>query len=284
MIAVLLALTSALAYGVSDFLSGRASRTVHFARIALITQVVMTAATWCVVGFLPGVPVASAIVWGLIAGLGSSGGTLFLYRGLGAGAMNVVAPLSAATAALVPVAAGLALGERPTWLVLIGVAVLIPAIWLISAGPAQPGSRSRLVDGAVDGLLAGVAFAVSFIALDRAPSGVGLWPAAYAQLSALVVVGLAAWWVLRRTARADARTPRNAVIAAGSAGLLGALAVASFLLATGHGLLVVVSVLTSLYPAVTVLLAILVLKERSAPVQRVGLALAVVGVIMVVLG
>lgn len=286
MTAVLLALLAAFSYGVSDYLSGAASRKVHYGTVALVTQLVMTVATWIVVWFVPGTRGGGALTWGLVAGLGSSFGTFLLYRGLGAGQMNVVAPLSAATAAVVPVAAGLLLGERPSWVVLLGVAVIVPAIWLISSGEKQPGSSGRLVEGAIDGLLAGVAFAVSFIALDRAPAGSGLWPAAYAQLSALVVVAIAVGLVLRRArARGALTTPTAKDLApAGVAGLLGALAVASFLLATGAGLLVVVSVLTSLYPAVTVLLARVLLAERTAPVQVVGLVLAAVGVVLVAAG
>lgn len=284
MTAVLLALAAAVAYGVSDFLSGNASRTVHYARVALITQAVMSLVTWAAVGLFDGVSTAGAIGWGLTAGLGSSFGTVFLYRGLGSGQMNVVAPLSAATAAVVPVVVGLALGERPSGWVLLGVALIIPAIWLISSSAPQPGQRGRVGAGAVDGLLAGVAFAVSFIALDQAPSDGGLWPAAYAQLSATVVIAIGAMLILRRSRHRDGPTPRRAVAAAAASGVLGAVAVSAFLLATGYGLLVVVSVLTALYPAITVLLARLLLGESAIAAQVLGFALAAGGVVLVAAG
>lgn len=284
MTAVLLALTSAFAYGLSDFLSGAASRTTHYARVALVTQLVMTVATWSVVGFFGGSSTAASVGWGLAAGLGSSLGTVFLYRGLGSGQMNVVAPLSAATAAVVPVAVGLTLGERPSALVLLGVAMIIPSIWLISSSAPQAGRRGRAGQGAIDGLLAGVAFAVSFVALDQSPSDAGLWPAAYAQLSAMVVIAVAALLILRRAGRRESPMPRTAMLAALAAGVLGSVAVATFLLATGYGLLVVVSVLTSLYPAITVLMARFLLGESATAAQVAGFALAAAGVVLVTIG
>ena len=291
MVAVSLSLLAAVAYGVSDFLSGVASRAVHYARVALLVQLVMTLSTWAVVAIFGGTASQGAVVWGLVAGLGTSAGTVLLYRGLGAGQMNVVAPLSAATAALVPVIVGLVLGERPSWLVLVGVLLIIPAIWLISATPPQPGSTARFAEGAVDGLLAGVGFALSFIALDRAPDDAGLWPAAWAQLSALAVIAVAAPLIVRASRRASVseqavagRLSRRSVLPAATAGVLGAVAVASFLFASRSGLLVVASVLTSLYPAITVLLAAGFLGERTVRVQVVGLALASTGVVLVAVG
>lgn len=295
MTAVLLALLSAVAYGASDFLSGVASRLTHYVRVSLLTQLSMTAATWIAVLLAGGASTSGALTWGLIAGIGSSAGTLLLYRGLGAGQMNVVAPLSAATAAVLPVLAGLVGGERPSWMVLAGVVVLLPAIWLVSSAPSEGEGSGRFADGALDGLLAGVGFALSFVALDRAPSGSGLWPAAYAQLAAGVVIAVMALLLRRRSRTVVERgrdepvdgerwMPRRAAIAAVVSGLLGAVAVGAFLLSTSAGLLVVASVLTALYPAVTVLLARAVFAERTAPTQLGGLMLAGVGVVLVVMG
>ena len=286
MIAAVLALAAAVGYGVSDFLSGSASRTVHYGRIALVAQSVMVLVTWTAVWAVPGEQSVGVVGWGLLAGVGASLGTVLLYRGLGAGQMNVVAPLSAATAALVPVAFGIIAGERPSWIVMSGVLLVIPAIWMISSGERQPGEDRRLRKGAGDGLLAGVAFAVSYIALDQAPVGGGLWAAAYTQLAALIVIASAVLLVIRpcpnpRSCGADLR---RAYLAAAGAGLLGAVAVAAFLLATGYGLLVVTSVLTSLYPAVTVLLARVLLAEQTSRIQLIGLGVAAAGVVLVATG
>ncbi|WP_134324675.1 EamA family transporter [Cumulibacter soli] len=286
MTAVLLALCAALAYGVSDFLSGTASRLMHYGRVALVCQSVMAVVTWAAVGFVPGDASMDALLWGALAGVGSGAGTVMLYRGLGSGQMNVVAPLSAATAAVVPVAFGLITGERPSVVILLGVVLIVPGIGLISSVRAQPGGRRRVMKGTVDGTLAGAAFAISYIALDGAPSGAGLWPAAYTQLSALAVIALAAALLIRPANRghAVADGARRAHVAAVAAGLLGALAVATFLFATDHGLLVVTSVLTSLYPAATVILARVLLAERTSRAQLVGLTLAAAGIILVVVG
>ena len=216
------------------------------------------------------------------AGTGSGVGVGFLFRGLAAGRMSVVAPLSAVGAALVPVALGFALGERPGTLVTLAILAAFPGIWLVASGdePAQAtgSTDSTGSPGVLDGILAGLGFGVMFSALGQVPDGAGLWPLTLAQVvSAVAAAALAA--ALRAPWRPTRSSWRAAI-----AGPLSAVAVLSFQLATQSGLLTVSSVLASLYPAATVVLALVVLKERIHPLQAVGLALCGATVTLVALG
>ncbi len=278
--AVLLSLLSALSYGVSDFLGGLFSKRSGPWQTAVVGQTSSTVCTVAVALFIAGDPVGSDWVWGVVGGAGSGVGAAFLYRGLAGGRMSVVAPLSAVVCALLPVAVGLVTGDRPSALALAGIVVAVPAIALVSRvveedAAAQAAHRG----GVVDGVVAGLGFGVLFVALGQVRDDAGLWPLAVAQGAAAVVV------VLLAVALREAWVPRDRLAwRAVVMGPLGATATTAFLLATREGLLSVVSVISSLYPATTVLLATLVLKERIQAWQGVGLALAASAVTLVALG
>lgn len=278
--AVLLSLLSALSYGVSDFLGGLFSKRSGPWQTAVVGQTSSTVCTVAVALFIAGDPVGSDWVWGVVGGAGSGVGAAFLYRGLAGGRMSVVAPLSAVVCALLPVAVGLVTGDRPSALALAGIVVAFPAIALVSRvveedAAAQAAHRG----GVVDGVVAGLGFGVLFVALGQVRDDAGLWPLAVAQGAAAVVV------VLLAVALREAWVPRDRLAwRAVVMGPLGATATTAFLLATREGLLSVVSVISSLYPATTVLLATLVLKERIQAWQGVGLALAASAVTLVALG
>jgi drug/metabolite transporter (DMT)-like permease len=277
--AVILALYAAFAYGLSDFVGGLVSRHVSAWPVAVVGQLSATLCTVVAALFVDGAATTTHLLWALVAGVGSGVGTGFLYRGFAAGRMSVVAPVSAVGAAVVPVAAGALTAERLSPLVWAGVALALPAIWLVSSTteelPGGQGARQRasLAEGLFDGILAGLGFGALFAALGQVPDSAGLWPLALAQgVSLPTVVALAlvlhAAWLPR---------PRRAWWAL-AAGPLGASATLAFMLAAQHGLLTVAGVLTSLYPAATVLLAALVLKERVHRAQGLGLALCAVAI------
>jgi drug/metabolite transporter (DMT)-like permease len=279
---VVLALGSAAAYGLSDFLGGLVSRRASVWAVAVVTQVtamVLVASAALVLG---GSPSGADLAWGGLAGIGTGTGTAFLYRGLAAGRMGVVAPLSAVGAALLPVAVGVATGERPPLLTWIGIAAAFPAIWLVSTStdPAAPDrAASRLADGVLDGLLAGVGFGLMFSALGQVPDDAGLAPLAVAEVVSIGTVAAVATLV------GAAWIPRERTAWAGIAvGALAAAATVLFLFASQAGLLTVASVLTSLYPAFTIVLAATLLRERIHAAQAVGLALAAVAVGLVAAG
>jgi drug/metabolite transporter (DMT)-like permease len=217
------------------------------------------------------------LAWGALAGVGSGLGGAFLYRGLAAGRMGVVAPVSAVGAAILPVAVGLSTGERPELLVWFGIVAAIPGIWLVSR---EPGGDGSLAAGLVDGILAGVGFGLLFAAIGQVPEEAGFWPLAVAQASALLAVVLAAT-ALAATWRPTARSEVTGGLLAGA---LASLAALCFLLATQSGLLTVAAVLTSLYPAFTILLAATVLREPIHRGQALGLAFCGVCVALVAAG
>ena len=279
MITVLFSLGAALAYGLSDFLGGVISRRTSVWPVAMLACAGAGLGTLVLAFTVPGTPTGADIAWGLLAGVGSGVGTAFLYRGFAKGRMGVVAPVSAVGAALLPAAIAVLTGERPSTLVWIGIVAALPGIWLVSREPPAADATGGRAAGFLDGILAGAGFGVLFAALGQVPDGSGYWPVMAAQVVSLVSVVVAALLL-----GGDPR-PRQAEAWWGlAAGLLATLAVVGFLLATQEGLLSVAAVLTSLYPAFTVLLATLLLGERLHRSQSIGLALCAVSVACVAAG
>ncbi len=283
--AVLLALVSAIAYGLSDFVGGLVSRHASAWAVAVVGQLSATVCTAAIAFGIPGSPEPVDFAWALLAGVGSGMGTGFLYRGFSTGRMSVVAPVSAVGAAVVPVLVGALGGERPSLLVWLGIVAALPGIWLVASVPEDdlarlepdaPASGPAVADGLVDGVLAGLGFGVLFAALGQVPDTAGLWPLTLTQLVSVPVVvllalALRAVWVPR------GRTVRWALLA----GPLGAAATGAFLLASQRGYLSVAGVLASLYPATTVLLAAMLLRERIHRAQGLGLGLCAAAVALV---
>jgi drug/metabolite transporter (DMT)-like permease len=278
MITVLLSLGAALAYGLSDFLGGVISRRTSVWPVAMLACAGAALGTLVLAFTVSGTPTGADIAWGLLAGVGSGTGTAFLYRGFAKGRMGVVAPVSAVGAALLPAAIAVLTGERPSTVVWVGIVAALPGIWLVSREPATDAAAGRAA-GFLDGILAGAGFGVLFAALGQVPDGSGYWPVMAAQIVSLISVVVAALLL-----GGDPRPRQGEAWWGLVAGLLATLAVVAFLLATHEGLLSVAAVLTSLYPAFTVLLATLLLGERLHRSQTIGLALCAVSVACVAAG
>jgi drug/metabolite transporter (DMT)-like permease len=273
---ILLGLVAALLYGGSDFAGGLASRRLGPVRIAVAGSAVATAAAWAVLVMAGGPgPSVRAIGWGLASGLAGGTGTLVLYRGLARGQMSVVGPLSAVGAAVVPVAAGVALGERPSLLAIGGVLIALPAIVLVAASGSV---RGKLGAGLVDGLAAGLAFGVLFIGLAQAGRHAGLWPVA-SETTGTLLITLAVAVKSRQPLRIPVRA-LGLPLLVGASGMAATLA---YFYATHFSMLAIAAVLVSLYPGVTVLLARTLLHERFTPAQRAGLGLCVLAVAAIAL-
>ena len=273
---ILLGLAAALLYGGSDFGGGLASRRFGSLRVAIIGSAAATVLAWgalIVVGG-PG-PSVRAVAWGLASGLAGGAGTLVLYRGLARGQMSVVGPVSAVGAAVVPLAAGIALGERPSVLAVVGVLAALPAIVLVAASGSV---RGRLGAGLFDGLAAGLAFGILFIGLAQAGRNAGMWPVACEQTGTLLVT-LAVALVSREPLKIPVRAAGLPVLA----GVSSTAAALAYYYATHVSMLAVAAVLTSLYPGVTVLLARALLHERFGPAQRAGLGLCTLAIIAIAL-
>lgn len=275
---ILLAFSSALAYGSADFIGGVGSRRHSPWQIVLVGQaagaVIMGAAGLT----LPGNPVTTDFAWALLAGVGSATGSIFLFRGLSRGRMGLVAPISAVGAAALPVLVDAVLGERPGWLVWVGMLIALPGIWLVSRDSTSD-LPERTRGAIVDGVVAGVGFGILFVALAQISENAGVMPLAVNQLTgAALTVFVAA--SLRQPWR-----PHRGVIGWGSAsGALGASGTLAFMVATATTSLGIAAVLASLYPAVTVLLAASLLKERIGTRQRTGIAICTAAVAALALG
>ena len=295
MLAVVLALASAIGYGGSDFAAGLASRSAPVIQITLLASAVSALIVVAALPFAasPG-PSATALAWGFGAGLGGTLGAFALYLGFRHAAFSVAAPLSAVAAAGFSVLAGLLYGERPTTLALTGIVLALPAIVGVSVsaggkeeeeeeaaeeGAATGTHAGRPAAGVVLGLLAGVGFALLFIGLDRAGSGSGLWPVVAATVGEFAAALVAAVAV-RSFALCGGRARLLAVIT----GVAGASGTILFFLATHQGFLAVTAVLTSLYPAVTIVLARTVLGERLTALRLGGLVTAGACVTLIALG
>lgn len=270
---VLLALAGAAFYGLSDFVGGLVSRRTPPWSVALVASLAGGVIVLVAAAVLGGDPTAADLWWGVLAGVGNGFGTAFLYRGLSAGRMGVVAPISGVGAAVVPVLAGLASGERPSTVVWVGILAALPGIWLVSQ---QPGGTPAGTGGVLDGVLAGLGFGSLFAALGQIPDTAGLLPLGVNQLVAAVAI------VVLATALRTAWLPRDRASVAGVlCGALGVAATGAFLVATQKGDLTVAAVLASLYPAFTILLAASVLHERVHRSQGIGLVLCGLAVAMV---
>jgi len=273
---ILLGLAAALLYGGSDFSGGLASRRFGPVRVTVIGSAVSTVLAWAalIVSGGPG-PDVRAIAWGLASGLAGGAGTLVLYRGLARGQMSVVGPVSAVGAAVVPVGAGVALGEHPSLLAVAGVLVSLPAIVLVAASGSV---RGKLGAGLLDGLAAGLAFGILFIGLAQAGRNAGLWPVASEQTGALLPV-----LAVAVKSRVPLRIPVRAAGLPVLAGVSGTAATLSYFYATHFSMLAIAAVLVSLYPGFTVLLARVILHERFSPAQRAGLGLCALAVAAIAL-
>ena len=276
-LAVLLSLCSAVAYGLSDFLGGLLAKRVSVWAVAATSQSAAAVLTASLVTTFATEASPAAIWWGILGGLGSGAGNVFIYRGLAGGRMAVVAPLSAIASAALPVMVGLATGERPGFVPIAGVLVALPAIWLVSGGGSTSGVAARA--DVINGTIAGLGFGVQFSALGQVPQEAGLVPLAISQVVsvAAIVAGalvVSAPWVPRT---------RVGVYAIG-AGVLAGAATVFFQLAVQYGMLTISGVLASLYPAVTVILAATMLRERIHVAQGIGLTLAAAAIALIAAG
>jgi drug/metabolite transporter (DMT)-like permease len=277
-VGILLALSSAVAYGAADFVGGVGSRRFSSWQIVLVGQatgaiVMLTAGV-----MLPGSPVLADFAWAALAGVGSATGSIFLFRGLSRGRMGLVAPISAVGAAALPVVAGVAFGDRPGWLAWVGMLVALPGIWLVSreASPQRPvNARGALTDGAA----AGVGFGILFIALGQISGDAGLLPLAANQTVGAVLTVVAAAGL-----RQPWRPSRGVLGWATASGLLGASGTLAFMVATGAASLGIVGVLASFYPAVTVILAALFIGEKVGAGQRAGIGICTLAIAAMALG
>ncbi|MCE5192050.1 MAG: DMT family transporter [Actinomycetia bacterium] len=275
LLTLLLSGGTALGYGISDFVGGRASRSERPVRVAAFSHIAGLAGM-LVAALLWGATHVSAsdLAWGAVAGISGGGGIFSLYAALRAGRMGVVAPITAAIGASLPVLYGTLAGERLPLISIAGLAVVFAAILLVSIPRAdghEPLSRSALGFS----VMAGVFFSGSFILLSNTTPASGLWPAVALRIVSVAVLATGA--LLTTHGVLPGRHVLGATIAAG---LVETAATVFMLLAVQSGPIAVAAVVGSLYPAVTALLARAALDERLARHQIAGLGIALAGVVL----
>jgi drug/metabolite transporter (DMT)-like permease len=284
---IFLGLTAAVLYGSGDFLGGMATRKLPVLPVLLLADTAGLIVALIVALASPGGVSAAGLAWGISAGLIGGVGLIIFYIGLATGPMSVVAPVAGLVSTVLPVGVALAGGERPGVGVYAGAVLCLVAIVMTSsagdggstagaaAGAGRPG-RGRAI---AYGVVAGAAFGLFFLLIRNAGESGEFWPVAAGRIGELAVVLIAAA-VLRRSLSPGGADGRLLVAAAG-AGAIDVVANICYVAATRTGAFGLAVVLASLYPGFTVLLARVVLGERLRWVQRAGLALAAIGILLV---
>ena len=272
MTAILLALGSSVAYGLTDFLGGIAARRAHIFLLGAITQPFGLVILLVIAPLVGGTVTSEVWFWGAVSGVGGAFAYVLLFRALAMGPMSVASPISALVAVVLPVLAGVAFGERLPVIGWLGIAMGMLAVLMVSQvhedAPHPASLRLLLLSFG-----AGVFISIFLVALERAPDDSGLWPLVVVRIvTSVLLIGAALG------SRVIARPGRDVAVLAVASTVLDVAATAMFMLATREGLLTVVAVITALYPAATVIMARMVLKEHLQALQRWGLGLAAVSV------
>jgi drug/metabolite transporter (DMT)-like permease len=283
----LLALGSAALYGAADFIGGLTTRRSSAMPVVLLSQAAGLILLALILPLLPHAsPSRPDLLWGAAAGLTGGIGVVLLYRALAIGTMAVVAPTTAVSAVVIPVAVSVLLGERPSALAVAGIVLAIVSVVLVSseqtAAVAEthgPALDRKLPAGVGVALAAGIAIGFFFLSLAQTKPGAALWPMFVARIVSVTLFG-----VLVIAGKRSLRLPAGIAVLSVTAGIIDVLANALYLLATWSGPLSIVVTLSSLYPASTVLLARVVLRERLNVLQIVGVCCALAAVVLIVRG
>ena len=280
--AIALALLSSLLYGAGDFFGGLSARRLPPLVIGLASHVAVIAPMVLLAFFVTATNVRPVdLAWGVAAAVAGGLGVVLLYRGLAIGPMSIVSPLTAVVAASVPVLFGLARGERPSMLQWLGIgAALIAIVFMTRVSDAGGSTTSVAASTVFISMVAGLGFGFYFVALERTSPDSGLWPIAAGRVaSSCMFAVVVALNPRARSALAKLHGGVLPLVLAAAAGDVGANTL--YLLAVRRGDLSIVAVLSSLYPASTVLLAGRFLHERMNSTQRVGLGIAAVAIALV---
>jgi len=281
--AIVLAVLSALLYGWSDYMGGRATRHMSVLRVTLYIELLMTVSYVALVVLDPAPFLLRDAIWGAIAGVGGVGGVAAFYLALSMGSISVASPVAGVLSAVVPVIVGIAMGERPSTVAMVGIAFALSSVVLVSgalssrrAEVAMPRPQLLLV------VVSGCLFGLWYIALDVAGADSGWWPLLASRtltLPALIATAV----VLRHRLRADRVTPiaRRWTVGAWITILIANLA---YLVAVRSGLLSIVAVIASMYPASTIGLAIFIDREQLSKTQWLGVGVAGFALVLVGIG
>lgn len=279
--AIVLGLITALFFGSGDFFGGLSAKRTPVLYVVGFSHLVGLVTVGTLAPFL-----ADAFTWrdmglGVIAGAIGGVGVALLYRGLARGPMVVVAPLTAIMSAAVPAAWGVIDGETFTILSWAGIVLALVAITLTSMPAGTAEDSAPVTDRVIaESLLAGTCFGAMFIVYDITADATAPWPVVGARILTATVL-LAVIFGFQREGVSTARTATWPIVLTG---LFDTGSNAIFLYATTIGDVAIVSVLSALYPAATVLLARFVLEERVSRLQLAGLGAALGASILIAAG
>ena len=276
-LAIAFGLASAASWGSGDFSGGFATRRGNVYSVVIISQLI--GAVFLIglgFSFSERIPPPENLLLGGMAGVAVAIGLVALYLGLASGRMGIVAPVTAVVAASIPVLVGLFREGLPSGSQLIGFGIGLVAVWLLSSAGDGGAIQARELGLAVT---AGLGFGLFFILIDRVSQSAVLWPLVAARIASV------SFLLILATARRTWETPaRNQLPLIALAGVFDASGSTFFALATRQGRLDIAAVLSSLYPAATVLLAWLILKERLMPQQWMGVVAALVALVLIAWG
>jgi drug/metabolite transporter (DMT)-like permease len=275
--AALFALGASVAWGTADFLGGTKSRRLPVLTVMALAQLAGLAFVGVVVAIRGQGPPGAAVLWASLAAICGTTGLAAFYRGMVVGAMSIVAPI-AATSAAIPVAIGLATGDRPSHLQELGFVVALGGVVFASREPRREG-RARIAAGVGWALAATLGFGLYFVPMHAASAHDPLWAAFVFRATATIwIVG--AWLVVRPSFGVRPADLRPLV----AIGILDTGGNIFYAAASARGLVSVVSVLAALYPVTTVALARFYLRERVGLVQQLGVAATLAGVVLISAG
>ena len=279
MLGPLLALAASLSWGLGDFLAGLRARRLPVVTVLVVSQAAGLTTIALVVALRGvGPPDARYLAFGSLAGVAGAVGLAALYRGLAVGPMSVVAPISA-TAAVIPVLAGVLTGERPSAAQAAGIGLAVTGVVLASHARSVGGAQRTVAEGIGLALVAAVAFGLLLVALGEASDGDPYWGTLAMRGTSFSLLVLTALVVRPSFALNEGDLPVLLLI-----GVLDTVGNALFAVATTKSLLSVAAVLGQLYPVVTVLLARVVLGERMSRGQLLGVVAVFAGVALITAG
>lgn len=270
---ILFGLGSALSWGAADFSGGIASRKTGAYHTVLYAEVVgLILLLFPLLFVSPTLPSWKALALGLAAGMAGTSGLLLLYHSMTRGLMSIAASVSAVWAAILPVGVGMILEGLPHWPTFVGFGLALLAIGLISRGEGEV--RVRFSSLRLP-LLAGFGFGFYFVLMHAASQDALWWPIAAARFGGLLLI--AAYFLVTHAAWGVNPAAWRAILLNSVFDVCGN---GFFILAAQSGRLDVASVLGSLYPGSTVMLAWLFLKERLSPSQWAGIFSALLAIVL----
>ncbi|CAN5574397.1 DMT family transporter [soil metagenome] len=286
MLTVVVGISSALVFGAADFLGGLAARRMSSVLATAIAAFVGLITLLVVLPVLGGTWSTEAVLLGMLSGVSGAIAIGLLYACLAIGPMSILSPLTAVVSAIVPLTVGLIGGERLGLVGYIALGLAFVAIVLVGFVPEKNAVRPSL-KGVLMAIGSGVAIGAFLIIIDKTPDDSGIVPLLFNRgVNAAImftIVGVLLLAARRRGAAAPLGNVRAGIRFAIACGVIDAIANVGLLVGVRLGELSVMAVLTALYPAGTIILAAIVLKERIAWLQYVGLVLAVVAGAMLAL-